>query len=150
MTLEADITCLRELPLFQTMPSSRLKLVALMSEKLYFEAGTPMIEEGERSESVYVILHGEVEFSHQSDDGRSRRFQKDSGSIIGDVSILSGQRFAGKVSAKSDVEALRLPKDLFLELLETVPDFSLALCRDLATRVHRLANFILHEDKAYS
>lgn len=150
MTLEADITCLRQLPLFQAMPLSRLKLVALMSEKLDFEAGTPIIEEGERSEGVYVILRGEVEFSHQNGDGRGRRFQKDSGSIIGDVSILSGRRFAGKVSAKSDVAALRLPKDLFLELLETVPEFSLALCRDLATRVHRLADVLLHDDLVYS
>lgn len=150
MTLEADITCLRQLPLFQAMPSSRLKLVALMSEKLHFEAGAAIIEEGERSEGVYVILSGEVEFSHQNGDGRSRRFQKESGAIIGDVSILSGRRFVGKVSAKSDVSALRLPKDLFLELLKTVPDFSLALCRDLATRVHRLADIVLHEDLVLS
>lgn len=150
MTLEADCTCLRQLPLFQAMPSSRLKLVALMSEKLHFEAGTPIIEEGERTEGVYVILRGEVEFSHQNGEGRSRRFQKESGAIIGDVSILTGQRFAGRVSARSDVVALRLPKDLFLELLETIPDFSLALCRDLAMRVHRLADVLLHDDLVYS
>lgn len=150
MTLEADITCLRQLPLFQAMPPSRLKLVALMSEKLHFEAGGQIIEEGERSEGVYVILRGEVEFSHRNSDGRSRRLHKESGAIIGDVSILTGQKFVGSVSAKSEVTALRLPKDLFLELLETVPDFSLALCRDLAMRVHRLADILLHEDLVYS
>jgi CRP-like cAMP-binding protein len=150
MTLENDIGCLRALPLFKDLPASRLKLVALMGERLRFPAGNAMVGDAEKPDGVYVILEGEVEFSHSGEDGTGRKFQKEAGSIIGDVSLLSGQRFLGKVSAKSDVLALRIPRDLFFELLQTVPEFSLAICRDLASRVARLANVLLREDEAVS
>jgi CRP-like cAMP-binding protein len=147
MTLETDVGCLRGLSLFQNMPASRLKLVALMGERLHFEPGAVIIDETNRSEGVYVVLEGDVEFSRQQDGGEARRFQKDTGSIIGDVSLLSGQRFLGTVHARTAVSALRIPKDLFFELLRTVPEFSIAVCRDLAARVHRLASVLLHENE---
>jgi len=149
MTLETDIGCLRRLPLFQSLPGPRLKLVALMGEKLRFEAGARIIAEGEEPEGVYVVIEGEVEISHERTDGRNKRFLLATGSIIGDVSILCGQAHVGEFTAKSDVTTLRLPKDLFFELLETVPDFSLALSRDLASRLYRLADFVLHDEKVH-
>jgi CRP-like cAMP-binding protein len=145
MSLENDIGCLRSLPLFRDMPASRLKLVALMGERLLFEPGAILIHPQEKLEGVYVIMEGEVEIAHLGDNGDERRFVKDAGSITGDVSLLSGQPFIATVSAKSQVLALRIPKDLFFELLQTVPEFSLAVCRDLADRVHRLASVLLHE-----
>lgn len=149
MTLEADISCLREVPLFRTLPPPRLKLVALMGEKLHFDAGALIIAEGEKPEGVYVVLQGEVEISHDRPDGGRPRFQLNSGSLIGDVPLLSGQSYVGAVTAKSAVTALLLPKDLFFELLETIPDFSLALTRDLASRLYRLADFALHGEKVH-
>ncbi len=145
MSLEADIGCLRSLPLFRDMPPSRLKLVALMGERLHFEPGAVLISQKEKLDGVYVILEGEVEFLQPRENGEERRFVKDTGSITGDVSLLSGQPFISTVSAKSPVLALRIPKDLFFELLQTVPEFSLAVCRDLAGRVHRLATVLLRE-----
>lgn len=148
MTLETDIACLRELPLFRELPASRLKLVALMGERLRFAAGDTIVSDQERLQGVYVVLQGDVEFSQRRDDGGGRRFQKEAGSIIGDVSLLSGKQFLGKVSAGTEVLALRIPKDLFFELLQTVPEFSLAVSRDLADRVARLANALLAGEAA--
>jgi CRP-like cAMP-binding protein len=145
MSLETDIGCLRCLPLFQDMPASRLKLVALMGERLQFEPGAVLISPQEKLEGVYVILEGEVEILQPSESGEERRFVKDTGSITGDVSLLSGQPFIATISAKSRVLALRIPKDLFFELLQTVPEFSLAVCRDLAGRVHRHPSVLLRE-----
>ncbi|MCU4178287.1 Crp/Fnr family transcriptional regulator [Bosea sp. BH3] len=149
MTLETDLVCLKSLPLFQGMPAPRLKLVALMGERLHFEPGETIISESDGSEGVFVILSGDVEFSRQR-GSELLRFQKESGSIIGDVSLLSGHRFLGDVKAKSPVSALRIPKDLFFELLHTVPEFGLAVCRDLAGRLYRLVSTVLHEEEAFS
>lgn len=145
MSLETDIGCLHCMPLFQDMPASRLKLVALMGERLQFEPGAILISPQEKLAGVYVIMEGEVEISQPREGGEERRFVKDTGSITGDVALLSGKPFIATVSAKSHVLALRIPKDLFFELLQTVPEFSLAVCRDLAERVHRLASVLLRE-----
>lgn len=149
MTLETDIGCLRQLPLFRTLPAPRLKLVALMGEKLHFEAGVQLVAEGETPEAVHLIMDGEVELLHPAPDGGGKRFLFESGSILGDVPILAGQPYVGEVRAKTDVTALRLPKDLFFELLQTVPEFSLAVSRHLAARLYRLADFVLHNEKVH-
>ena len=145
MSLETDLGCLRGMPLFQGMPASRLKLVALMGERLQFEPGDILISPQEKLAGVYVIMEGEVEILQPRENGEERAFVKDTGSITGDVALLSGKPFSVTIRAKSQVLALRIPKDLFFELLHTVPEFSLAVCRDLADRVHRLASVLLHE-----
>ena len=133
---------------FRDLPPSRLKLVALMGERLRFPAGSEIVRDADRAEGVYVILEGDIEFAQKDEDGNGRSFQKEAGSIIGDVSLLSGKQFLGKVSAGTEVLALRIPKDLFFELLQTVPEFSLAVSRDLADRVARLANALLAGEAA--
>ena len=147
MTLDADIASLKLIPVFRSLPPPRLKLVALMGERLNFTAGSIIIEEGESPEGVFFVLGGEVELSHERADGRAKRFLFEAGSILGDVPMLCGQSYIGEVSAKTDVTVLRLPKDLFFELLDTIPDFSIALTRDLASRLYRLANHVLHDEK---
>lgn len=149
MTLESDIACLRCIPLFRSLPAPRLKLVALMGERLHFEPGTVIIREGEKPQGVYFILEGEVELLHMEGERPGKRFQFETGSIFGDVPMLSDQAYLGEAVAKTEVCALRLPKDLFFELLGTVPDFSVALSRDLASRLYRLANYVLHSEKVH-
>lgn len=148
MTLETDIGCLKRLPLFDSLPAPRLKLVALMGEKLSFAADTQIIAAGEEPDSVYIVMEGEVVIGHGGSEGNGKRFLMATGSIIGDVPMLCGQHYVGEVTAKTDVIALRLPRDLFFELLETIPDFGLALSRDLASRLYRLAAFVLNEEEA--
>jgi CRP/FNR family cyclic AMP-dependent transcriptional regulator len=149
MTLESDISCLRQIPLFRSLPPPRLKLVALMGEKLHFAAGDQIVAEGEKPEGVFAVLEGEVEISHERPGVQGPRLQLNSGSLIGDVPLLSGQNAVGTVTARSPVTALWLPKDLFFELLETIPDFSLALSRDLAGRLLRLADRTLHGERVH-
>lgn len=148
MTLETDLGCLKRLPLFDSLPAPRLKLVALMGEKLSFPAGEQIIAAGDEPENVYIVMEGEVVIGHGGAEGEGRRFLMATGSIIGDVPMLCGQNYVGAVTAKTDVVALRLPKDLFFELLESIPDFGLALSRDLASRLYRLANYVLNDEKA--
>jgi CRP-like cAMP-binding protein len=149
MTLETDIAGLREFPLFRALPGPRLKLVALMGDKLHFEPGTRIIREGDRPDGVYFILGGAVELAHVRSDGTTKLFVFEAGSIFGDVPMLCGRPYVGEVVAQTDVSALRLPQDLFFELLETIPDFSVALARDLASRLYRLADFVLHNEKVH-
>ena len=53
----------------------------------------------------------------------------------------------GRITAKTDVSMLRLPRELFFELLDGVPEFAVALSRDLATRLYRLAGAVLRGEK---
>ena len=85
MTLETDISCLRQVPLFRSLPLPRLKLVALMGEKLRFDPGTQIIAEGETPEGVFVVLQGELEISHGGANGEGPRLPLHTGSLVGDT-----------------------------------------------------------------
>lgn len=147
MTLEHDLICLKAIPLFGSLPPARQKLVVLMGERLQFAQGATLIEEGEMPEGVYIVLEGEVEISHELPDGKGRSLHLESGSILGDVPLLCRQGYVGRVSAKTELRVLRLPRELFFELLDTIPEFSVALSRDLASRLYRLADAVLHREK---
>lgn len=148
MTLEADIAALKKLPLFRALPSPRLKLVALMGEKLSYAPGDALVESGTTPDGMFVILSGEVELSHREAGEHGRRIRLGAGMTVGDVPMLCGQSHTAEVTAATDVVALRLPKDIFFELLQTVPDFNAALTRDLASRLYKLAHRVLDEEKA--
>ena len=108
-----------------------------------------IIAEGETPEGVFVVSQGELEISHGGANGEGPRLPLHTDSLVGDVPLLSGRSYVGAITAKTAVVALRLPKDLFFELLETIPDFSLALTRDLASRLYRLADRTLHAEKVH-
>lgn len=148
MTLESDINCLKSIPLFRSLPASRLKLLALMGERRQFPAGSVISEDGQRPQEVYCVLEGEIELSHAHADSHQRSFRLASGSIIGDVALLCNETTVGRVSAKTDVSMLRLPRELFFELLDSIPEFSVALSRDLASRLYRLAGAVLRGEVA--
>lgn len=147
MTLESDISCLKSFPLFRSLPASRLKLLALMGERRHFTAGALISEEGQKPQEVYCILEGEVEISHPLADGQARSFRLATGSLLGDVPLLCNEPTVGRITAKTDVSMLRLPRELFFELLDSIPEFAVALSRDLASRLYRVAGAVLRGEK---
>ncbi|WP_332683890.1 cyclic nucleotide-binding domain-containing protein [Bosea sp. (in: a-proteobacteria)] len=148
MTLESDIDRLKSIPLFRSLPASRLKLLALMGERRHFPAGSVISEDGQKPQEVYCVLEGEIELSHAHADSQQRSFRLATGSIIGDVPLLCNETTVGRISAKTDVSMLRLPRELFFELLDSIPEFSVGLSRDLASRLYRLAGTVLRDEKA--
>lgn len=147
MTLESDIGCLKSIPLFKSLPASRLKLLALMGERRQFPAGSVITEAGQRPQEVYCVLEGEIEISHAEAGSEQRPLRLATGSIVGDVALLCNEPTVGRISAKTDVSMLRLPRELFFELLDSIPEFAVALSRDLASRLYRLAGAVLRGER---
>lgn len=148
MTLESDIGCLKSIPLFQSLPPPRLKLLALMGERLRFSAGSVISREGLKPQEVFCVLEGQVEISNPQAGEGHESLSLSTGSMLGDVPLLCGRVSAGRVTAKTDVVVLRLPRELFFELLDSVPEFAMALTRDLACRLYRLAGAVLQREVA--
>ena len=147
MTLESDISCLKAVPLFRSLPASRLKLLALMGERRHFPAGALISAEGQRPQEGYCILDGEIEISHPRAGGEAHSFRLATGSLLGDVPLLCNEPTVGRITAKTDVSMLRLPRELFFELLDSIPEFAVALSRDLASRLYRVPGAVLRGEK---
>ena len=79
-----------------------------------YNAGTLLIHHNEVPKSVFLILTGTVEFI-ASEDSRSSILS--SGSVVGDMAVLTGSNHFGTYRALSQVDALTIPASLFQEFI---------------------------------
>ena len=148
MTLESDVGCLQTIRIFRNVDPARLKLVALMSERIQYDPGDHIFHEGQRSDAAFFVLSGEVEISRDTPKGRLYALSLEAGALFGAAAILCDQAYQGDAIAKSDVVALRLSKELFFELMQSVPEFAVAVARDLAARIHHMATAVFEAEPA--
>ena len=63
MTLDTEVSSLKQVPLFREVEPSRLKLLAFTSERVHFEPGQRFFARGDVADAAYVILSGTAEVS---------------------------------------------------------------------------------------
>src|SRR5262249_51411807 len=80
---------LREVPLFAVLPEAALPRLAGGAQRRRYRAGEAVVREGERGDSLYVVLSGLLEAyltaARESQD-RPRLF---AGACLGEISLLS-------------------------------------------------------------
>jgi CRP/FNR family cyclic AMP-dependent transcriptional regulator len=137
MSLQQETEMLRNIPMFSTIDSARLKLLSFTSERVSYMAGEEFIKQGEVGESAFVIMSGDVEVVIQTKDGPQAVGMVGANQLVGEVALLHSGRRTATLRAKTPVICLLLSKDVFFHLLREFPDFSLAVMRDLAARLER-------------
>lgn len=143
MTIDSDIGCLKTFEMFHNVDPSRLKLVALMGERLNFKPGEMLIHAGDFSQAVYFILSGEIEIKSPTADEHSSTFVLGRGSVFGDVPLLCNKPYVGNVKALIHSELLRVPRQVYFDLMASVPDFAVSVAKDLASRLYRVTTRVI-------
>lgn len=128
---------LKQVPLLSGLDEKQRKLLAFTCEVFHFAESEFLFHEGETSDSVYVILDGEVEII--GSDGRGRAVPlavTPAGNLVGEMAVLCGgaARTAG-VKARGAVSALKIPNERFLELLSANPQAALHVMRTLSQKL---------------
>jgi CBS domain-containing protein len=104
----------------------------------FFPPGTVLIEAGQPSAQVYVVLRGEVE-AGDVDDGRERLFSDyGPGEVFGAFAVITG-RARHRYRARSEVLAFLLPAATFRTLLERQPRFAAWFHEGLSAKRQLLA-----------
>jgi CRP/FNR family cyclic AMP-dependent transcriptional regulator len=130
---ESDL--LRNVPMFAKMDSSKLKLLAFTSQSLSFDDGEVLFEAGDRADSVYVIMSGEVEIL--ADTGESQFVAGTLGrnQLFGELAVLTQAPRSATLRAKGDLVALRISDEIFLKLLAENPEVALDVMRQLSEKL---------------
>lgn len=137
MTLDTEVMSLRQVPLFKEVDPSRLKLLAFTSERVHFEAGQTFFERGDASDAAYLILEGSAAVSIDGPQGAVRLALLGANALVGEMGILADQPRSATVTAEEPVNALRIDRSVFLELLAQFPQISIAVMRVLALRLEQ-------------
>lgn len=137
MTLDTEVSSLKQVPLFREVEASRLKLLAFTSERVHFEPGQRFFARGDASDAAYLILEGSAEVSIEGPVGPVLLALLGADALVGEMGILADQPRSATVTASVATTALRIDRSVFLELLAQFPQISIAVMRELATRLEQ-------------
>ncbi len=130
ITLE-KLLLLREVPLFEQIPSAELARIAEIADELVVAAGQAVFAEGDFGDALFVIADGRVRIVK----GSRVIATLEKASYFGEMSLLDGEpRSAGAV-AETDSLLLCISQKDFHTILARHFDAALAVIRTLSRRV---------------
>ena len=137
MSLDQEVAALKKVNLFRGIEDQKLRLLAFISERVRFQSGEDLVEQGTKGDVAYIILSGAADVLVDTPSGRQRVAQVGENDVIGEISILIDVPRTATVRATSDILALAVTKENFFKLLKHFPDMGLEVMRVLAHRLER-------------
>ena len=117
------------------LPDKAKAALAAALERREFEAGDRLLRQGEASAGLHLLLSGRVEIVDVS-GARNRRIDYDGpGSVLGEMSLLTGQDCSADVIAMIPTVALVLPVKAFEGLRQEFPELEIALSQLVSDRL---------------
>ncbi len=135
MSLTEEVELLRSIPLFQNVEPSKLKLLAFTSERLTFAPQQKVVSQGDVGDAAYVVVSGEADVIIETPDGPLKVATLTKNAVVGEIAILCDVPRTATVVANTQLETLKITKDLFFRLISEFPTMAVEIMRELATRL---------------
>lgn len=136
----------RNVDFFQFLSYEEQMEFAEVAELIVFAPGENLIEEGTEPSSLLILTSGEVEV-YKSILGQDDRLlavldATNEQTVIGERGLLTESRTSATVRAKGVVEAVKIPRDRFLAMIQdgrpAAYKLAYRIARTLAGRLRRL------------
>jgi CRP/FNR family cyclic AMP-dependent transcriptional regulator len=122
----------------ERLPPALLEAIAPRGSTRSFPANTILINEGDTTDSLYIVLSGRVKVYASSDDGREVVLTEyGPGEYFGELS-LDGERRSASIRALEPCTCRVVQGSELRQFLAEHPDFALHLTRKLMRMVRRL------------
>jgi len=135
MSLQQEVDLLRKIPMFAKIEPAKLKLLAFTSERLSYADGDVLFRQGEAGDAAFVIISGQAEISIATDEGPLVVARLSDHDFVGEIAILCDVPRTATVTAVTNLEALRISKDLFFRMVKEFPEIAIEVMRELAHRL---------------
>jgi len=136
MSIEDDIAFLQRVPALAVLGRDALRILAIGTENRYVHEGVTLFSEGEQADGAYVVQEGSFDLVTR-DNGAATVVGP--GALIGEVALISETRRPVSAVAREPSSVVRIPRQLFLKMLESEPDAALRMRDALAARVNQTA-----------
>jgi CRP-like cAMP-binding protein len=135
MSLNEEVELLRSIPLFANIEPSKLKLLAFTSERLAFQEGQSLFQQGDMGDAAYLVVDGTADVVIEGPDGAKLTVaQIGRNAFVGEIAILCDVPRTATITATSKLDTLRISKDLFFRLVNEFPTMAVEIMRELARR----------------
>src|ERR1700722_11049389 len=122
-------------PLFNQLAPPELKLLQASAQEKKFAGDQEIFKEGDTGDGVYVVKAGTVQISGLvGKDVRHVFSRVPPGEIFGEMAVLENKPRSASAIAVGPTVVYFIPRDAMLKLVETSPQLSLGLLREISHR----------------
>ncbi|MGE3148483.1 MAG: cyclic nucleotide-binding domain-containing protein [Pseudorhodoplanes sp.] len=133
MSIEDDIAFLQAVPILQVLGGDALRIIAIGAENKDVQDGEILFQRGDASDAGYLILEGSFTLSAVPDDP-ARDMVAERGTLLGELALIKDMPRAVTATARESSTVMRIPRSLFLKMLEGYPQAAHRLREMLVTR----------------
>ncbi len=126
---------LQQIPMFNRLDPAKLKLLAFTSEVVNWQDGDILCRVNEPSDTVYVILDGEVEILGHVEEEEVVLFTKAKDEIVGEMAVLSNAPRSATLRARAGLVTLNISNDAFLKLITENANVALSVMKQLSDKL---------------
>jgi CRP/FNR family cyclic AMP-dependent transcriptional regulator len=130
MCLLSETEKLRNIPLFRELDTAQCKLVAISSDRLHYQKGDVVFEEGDPPDAVYFMLSGRIRLSQDLYGWRVDLAELAGSAVLGETGVVCDRPRSSSAIAIAETTVLRTEANVFLELLSTVSPLARELVRE--------------------
>jgi CRP-like cAMP-binding protein len=128
-----ETTALQGAPFFAGLSAEDLEGIVQIGAPVTFDAGRPIVEEGDPADGMYVILDGEA----RVDVGGRFHILK-AGDFFGEMALIAPSKRMATVKAEQSVAALKIQADDFQEFLLEHPSVAVAMLKAIVLRLREV------------
>jgi CRP-like cAMP-binding protein len=131
MAIDDDITFLERVPTLSLLGRQALRILAIGAETRYIHSGEVLFKRGDEADGAYVIQEGRFKLS--CSDGNDLTVGPCT--LLGEVALFSETRRPATARALEPSTVLRIPRFLFVRMLDSFPEAARKLREILAARL---------------
>jgi CRP-like cAMP-binding protein len=134
MSIEDDIAFLGRVPTLALVGREALRILAIGAENRYVHDGDILFREGEAADSGYVVQEGAFRLTSRHISPGLEPVTVGPGTLLGELALLTGTVRPATATAIEPSSVIRIPRTLFMKMLESFPDAARRLRKMIAER----------------
>jgi CRP-like cAMP-binding protein len=134
MTIEDDIAFFEKIPTLNILGRAALRILAIGAESRYVHGGEVLFYAGDPADSGYLVQEGSFSLQPQSGEGDGKSTVAGPGVLLGELAMITETTRSTTATAREPSTVIRIPRGLFLKMLEGYPDTAKRLRDAIAAR----------------
>ena len=132
-----------DIPLFEKLTPAQIEHLLTLTHDFHYAKNSVILTQGERSNSLYLIIEGRLKVYATDADGRQTLLAfLNAGDFFGELSLLDDEPRSASVMTVAKSHLLCLTQDAFKRFVEAYPEQLLPMLRVLARRLRALDDTI--------
>ncbi len=138
-SMDTESIPLSNVPLFSGLSEQEIQAISHHAVTKRFIKNTVVINEGDNSDSLYVILSGRVKIYLSDEDGKEVILNNQGpGDYFGELALIDEAPRSASVMTTEDCKLSIINKHDFAACLKNHPEIALSLIKDLSARMRSL------------